>query len=209
MKGKKKGPEENTMFFSTFRSPWEIQLFLDSIPYNSVVECKSPKRVFSGRSAHCFEGALFAAACLRGLGHPPLLVDLKAWNDDDHVIAVFREKNYWGAVAKSNFTTLRYREPVYRSLRELAMSYFDFYFNTLGQKTLRAYSRPLRLVRFDKRDWMETDEDLEYIGDAFQNLVYFPLLDDEQAAVLSPVAKGLLEAGLMGSNPAGLYVPEE
>jgi len=104
---------------------------------------------------------------------------------------------------------LRYREPVYRSLRELAMSYFDFYFNTLGQKTLRAYSRPLRLVRFDKRDWMDTDEDLEYIGDAFQNLVYFPLLDDEQAAVLSPVAKGLLEAGLMGSNPAGLYVPEE
>ncbi len=139
----------------------------------------------------------------------PLLVDLKAWNDDDHVIAVFRERNYWGAVAKSNFTTLRFREPVYRSLRELAMSYFDFYFNTIGQKTLRAYSRPLRLVRFDGRNWMETDEDLEYIGDAFEKLTYFPLLDEDQAAALSPVAKDLLEAGLIGSNPAGLYVPEE
>ena len=196
------------MFRNEFRSPWEIQLFLDSIPYNSVVECKSPKRVLSGRSAHCFEGALFAAACLRGLGHPPLLVDLKAWNDDDHVIAVFREKNCWGAVAKSNFTTLRFREPVYRSLRELAMSYFDFYFNVLGEKTLRARSRPLKLGQFDARNWMETDEDLEYIGDAFAKLPYYPLIEKGREKTLSLADSDLVQAGLLGSNPAGLYVPK-
>ena len=100
-----------------FRTPWEIQSFLNSIPYNPKEECKSPRRVFEERTAHCFEGALFAASRLRVLGLPPLLMDLRAWNDDDHVIALFKSEGCWGAVAKSNFTTLRYREPVYRTLR--------------------------------------------------------------------------------------------
>ena len=194
---------------NSFSTPWEIQCFLSSIPYNSKVECKSPKRVLTERTAHCFEGALFAASRLRVLGHPPLLMDLKAWNDDDHVIALFKSGPCWGAVAKSNFTTLRFREPVYRSLRELAMSYFDFYFNTLGQKTLRAYSAPLRLSRFDRREWTDTDEDLEYIGDAFGRLRYFPLLAPGQEERLSPVEGDLLRAGLLGSNPAGLFAPSE
>ena len=148
-----------------FSSPWEIQRFLSAIPYNSKEECKSPKRVLAERNAHCFEGALFAASRLRELGYPPLLMDLRAWNDDDHVIALFKERGRWGAVAKSNFTTLRFREPVYRTLRELAMSYFDFYFNTLGQKTLRAYSRPLKLSRFDEKNWTETEDDLDEAGE--------------------------------------------
>ena len=135
-------------------------------------------------------------------------MDLRAWNDDDHVIALFKERGRWGAVAKSNFTTLRFREPVYRTLRELAMSYFDFYFNTLGQKTLRAYSRPLKLSQFDEKNWTETEDDLEYIGDAFSKLPYYELLDAEQVARLVEVDGDLLKAGLIGSNPAGLYVPE-
>lgn len=191
-----------------FSSPWEIQRFLSAIPYNSKEECKSPKRVLAERNAHCFEGALFAASRLRELGYPPLLMDLRAWNDDDHVIALFKERGCWGAVAKSNFTTLRFREPVYRTLRELAMSYFDFYFNTLGQKTLRAYSRPLKLSQFDEKNWTETEDDLEYIGDAFSKLPYYELLDAEQVARLVEVDGDLLKAGLIGSNPAGLYVPE-
>ncbi len=190
-----------------FSSPWEIQRFLSAIPYNPKEECKSPKRVLAERNAHCFEGALFAASRLRELGYPPLLMDLRAWNDDDHVIALFKERGRWGAVAKSNFTTLRFREPVYRTLRELAMSYFDFYFNTLGQKTLRAYSRPLKLAQFDGKNWMETDVDLVYIGDAFRALPYYELLDSDQVAHLVEVDEDLLKAGLMGSNPAGLYVP--
>lgn len=197
------------MFRPDFGSPADIQRFLDSIPYNAQEECKSPRRVLSEQTAHCFEGALFAAACLREIGYPPLLVDLRAWNDDDHVIAVFRRTGCWGAVAKSNFTTLRFREPVYRTLRELAMSYFDFYFNTMGQKTLRAYSSPLKLEQFDGRRWAEADEDLEYIADGFSRLRYYPLIDGEQIAGLSPVPADLLRAGLQGSNPAGLYVPKE
>jgi len=197
------------MFRSGFRSPAEIQRFLDSIPYNAKEECKPPKGVFTRKTAHCFEGALFAAACLRELGYPPLLVDLRAWNDDDHVIAVFRERGCWGAVAKSNFTTLRFREPVYRNLRELAMSYFDFYFNTLGQKTLRAYSRPLKLERYDGRRWADGDDDLEYIADGFNRLPYYSLLGEEQIAGLSPGPDHLLQAGLAGSNPEGRYVPKD
>lgn len=192
-----------------FDTPWAIQQFLSAIPYNPKEECKSPGRVLLEGNAHCFEGALFAASRLRRIGHPPLLVDLKAWNDDDHVIAVFKEDGCWGAVAKSNFTTLQFREPVYRSLRELAMSYFDLYFNTLGEKTLRAYSSVMRLAQFDDRNWMETDDDLEYIGDAFSSLRYHDLVAPEQIGRLSPVSDDLMKAGLLRSNPAGLYKPSK
>ena len=191
-----------------FAAPIDIQHYLNALPYNPKPECKSPARVLREGTAHCFEGALFAASRLRTLGYPPLLMDLRAENDDDHVIALFREKGCWGAVAKSNFTTLRYREPVYRTLRELAMSYFDFYFNVLGEKTLRARSRPLKLGQFDSRNWMETDEDLEYIGDAFTKLPYYPLIEKGREKTLSPADADLVQAGLLGSNPAGLYVPK-
>ncbi|MEA4880330.1 MAG: hypothetical protein VB045_02500 [Synergistaceae bacterium] len=192
----------------SFATPLKIQHFLNALPYNPKPECKSPTRVLRDGTAHCFEGALFAASKLRNLGFPPLLMDLRAENDDDHVIALFKKDGCWGAVAKSNFTTLRYREPVYRTLRELAMSYFDFYFNVLGEKTLRARSRPLKLGQFDSRNWMETDEDLEYIGDAFTKLPYYPLIEKGREKTLSLADPDLVQAGLLGSNPAGLYVPK-
>jgi len=188
-------------------SPWKVQQFLDSIEYNPNSESRSPRLVLETGRAHCFEGALFAAACLRNMGHPPLLVDLRAVNDDDHVIAVFRERGLWGAVAKSNFTTLRYREPVYRSLRELSMSYFDLYFNTLGEKTLRAYSRPLDLSRYDGDDWMTAVSSLEYIGDELDRIIHYPLVDDVSISALSPASPILLESGLLGSKPEGLFRP--
>ena len=191
-----------------FAAPVDIQYFLNALPYNPKPECKSPARVLREGTAHCFEGALFAASRQRTLGYPPLLMDLRAENDDDHVIALFREKGCWGAVAKSNFTTLRYREPVYRTLRELAMSYFDFYFNVLREKTLRARSRPMKLEQFDSLNWMETDEDLEYIGDAFTKLSYYPLIEKGREESLSLADPDLVQAGLLGSNPAGLYVPK-
>ncbi|TNF40384.1 MAG: hypothetical protein EP313_04590, partial [Bacteroidetes bacterium] len=142
----------------------KIQEFLDSIPYNTTKRTLSPLLVMKERMAHCMDGGLFAAAALRRLGYPPLIVDLTAENDDDHIIAVFREGGCWGAVAKSNTTVLRFREPVYRTLRELAMSYFDMYYNLNGQKSLRSYSRTIDLSRFDDRNWETTEEDLEYIG---------------------------------------------
>jgi hypothetical protein len=99
------------------------------MPYHLAGTAWSPRRVLRERTAHCLEGAVFAAAALRVLGFPPLLLDLEAVQDTDHVVAVFRSRGHWGAIAKSNFSGLRYREPVYRSVRELIMSYFDGYIN--------------------------------------------------------------------------------
>ena len=145
--------------------PEKIQAFLDSeVAYNKEPHgptCRSPRRVLSDRLAHCAEGAFFAAAALRVNGHLPLIVDLAAVRDDDHLLAVFREHNHWGAIAKSNYAGLRFREPVYRTIRELAMSYYEHYYNLKGEKTLRAHStRPLNLTRFDRRAWMTTEENL-------------------------------------------------
>ena len=145
--------------------PEKIQAFLDTqVAYNKEPHgptCRSPRRVLSDRLAHCAEGAFFAAAALRVNGHLPLIVDLEAVRDDDHLLAVFREHNHWGAIAKSNYAGLRFREPVYRTIRELAMSYYEHYYNLKGEKTLRAHStRPLNLTRFDRRAWMTTEENL-------------------------------------------------
>jgi len=154
--------------------------------------------VIKKRSAHCFEGALFAAATLQFSGYRPLIVDLKAYNDDDHVIAVFKQDGHWGAVAKSNFTSLRFREPVYRSLRELVMSYFDFYFNTDGDKSLRSYSLPLDLTLYNPRHWATTDEDLEYIGDKLEKIHHFPVVDKKMIKNLKKQAILCFRQGCWG-----------
>lgn len=196
-------------FIHQFKKPYDIQLFLDSVPYNPNAECRSPRKVIAEQKAHCFEGALFAAAMLRELGFKPLIVDMMAENDDDHVIAVFKIRNKWGAIAKSNTTALRYREPVYASLRELIMSYFDFYFNTLGDKSLRSFSRPVDLSRFDRKNWSESDDDLEYIGDYLTRISHTTLLDTESITNLQRVDQKLMDAVFLGANVAGLFKPEE
>src|SRR5467141_3058989 len=124
------------------KGPHGIQKFLDDAPYHLADTAWSPRRVLAEKTAHCLEGAIFAAAALRANGYPPLIIDFEARRDTDHVLAVYQNDGYWGAIAKSNFTGLRYREPVYRSLRELAISYFEDYFNLLGERTLRKYSAP-------------------------------------------------------------------
>jgi hypothetical protein len=199
--------KEEKDFFIKLSNPDKIQGFLDSIDYNPAYECRSPRWVLRKRSAHCFEGALFAAAALNSLGHKPLLLDMKAFNDDDHVIALFKRKDRWGAVAKSNFTTLRFREPVYRSLRELVMSYYDFYFNIAGDKSLRSYSVPLDLSIFDSLNWRTTDEDLEYIGDKLEKIRHTRIVNDDMINNLSKASKSMLDAGMMGSKIEGLFKP--
>jgi hypothetical protein len=194
--------------FRKLDDPNKIQGFLDSIDYNPNYECRSPRWVIKKRSAHCFEGALFAAAVLSYHGRKPLLIDMKAWNDDDHVIAIFKEDGHWGAVAKSNFTSLRFREPVYRSIRELIMSYFDFFFNLNGEKSLRSYSLPLDLTIYNNRKWATTDEDLEYIGDKIESLHHFDVVTPKMIKNLRRASETMLKAGLMGSNEAGLYKPK-
>ncbi|MBC7257623.1 MAG: hypothetical protein H5T65_00065 [Chloroflexi bacterium] len=198
--------DEEQAILASLSTPARVQDFLDSIPYTTDHQTRSPRRVLRDRCAHCTEGAIFAAAALRFHGHPPLVVDLRAENDDDHVIAVYRWRGHWGAVAKSNFVGLRYHEPIFRNLRELALSYFEEYFNTLGEKTLRAYSRPLDLSVFDSIHWMTTEQDLEIIGARLDRVRHYPLLDAEAAHNLRPVDKRMYDAGFLGTDMAGVYV---
>lgn len=200
--------DEERALLASLSTPARVQDFLDSIPYTTDHQTRSPRRVMRDRCAHCTEGAIFAAAALRFHGYPPLIVDLRAENDDDHVIAVYRWRGCWGAVAKSNFVGLRYREPIFRNLRELALSYFEEYFNTLGEKSLRAYSRPLDLTLFDALHWMTTEQDLEFVGERLDRMRHYPLLDDEAIRNLRPVDKRMYDAGFLGTDMAGVYIAQ-
>ena len=195
--------------FKKLGRPIEIQRWLNRIAYDPEYATSSPRLVIRDRKANCFEGAIFAAAALRETGHPPLLVDIRSWNDDDHVLAVFKERGHWGAVAKSNFTVLRFREPVYRSVRELVMSYFDVYFNAIGQKTMRSFSRPFDLSRFDRRSWTTADEDLGYIGDALDAAAHVRVMTPAMVRALNPADPDLVRAGLLGSKKSGLFKPKK
>jgi len=199
--------EEELRVLERLDSPPAIQGFLDAMPYNPEPVCRSPRGVLRLRRAHCMEGALFAAAAIERLGQPPLVVDLRADNDDDHVIALFRDGRRWGAVAKSNTTLLRMRHPVYRTVRELALSYFPFYFNTDGAMTMRSYSVPLDLGRFDDRLWRTTAADLEFIGGALDRLRHTPVVDEECARRLSEAPAYLMDACFAGAVPEGLFKP--
>jgi hypothetical protein len=185
------------------RTPHGIQRALDVMPYHHAPTAWSPRRVLRERRAHCLEGAVFAAAALRVLGYPPLLLDLEAVQDTDHVLAVYRERGHWGAIAKSNFTGLRYREPVHRSVRELVMSYFEGYINLRGDRTLRAYSSPVNLGRFDRGrpGWMTTDGDVWWIAEHLVGVRHHRLLRPGMIQRLHRVDRRSLSAGLVGYRP--------
>jgi len=187
-------------------SPIEIQVFLNTIPYSSDEFYRCPLRLLRERKAHCFDGALFAAMALRRIGHPPLILELiPNERDDDHILALFKRYDHWGAVAQSNFTGLRYREPVYRSLRELVMSYFEDFFNSAGEKTLVGYRGPINLKVFDRLNWMTSDSDLERLSTEMDRYYIHTILSSEMTSRLAPVDERSLRAGLMGANPTGLF----
>jgi hypothetical protein len=191
-----------TRVLRALKTPEKVQRFLDAeIAYNKEPDgetIRSPRRVLRDEVAHCLEGALLGAAALRVQGFPPLLLDLEASHDDDHVLAVFKLHGHWGAVAKSNYSGLRFREPVYRSLRELAMSYFEHYFNASREKTLRNYSRPVNLSRFDRIGWMSAEADLWPISDHLASIPHVPLLTQGAVRRLARVDDRMFAAGLAG-----------
>jgi hypothetical protein len=187
------------------RTPGRIQSFVDSLAYRVEDDPGSPRRVLAERRANCYDGALFAAAALRRLGHRPLLVDLQAVRDDDHVLAAFRERGHWGAVAKSNFAGLRFREPVFRSVRELALSYFEDYFNLKGEKTLRNYSVPFDLSRLDALEWTFRDDHLRDIAGRLDGSRHHRLLSAEMERALGRVDARSLRAGMVGTDMAGVH----
>ena len=192
---------------SRLTTPGAVQRFLDGLRYSDDGRYRSPRSVLRDRRAHCFDGALFAAAALRRLGHEPLLVDLRAVRDDDHVIALFRSRGRIGAVAKSNFVGLRYREPIHRTVRELVLSYFEPYYNLRREKTLRSFSGPVSLRPFDRLEWLTRDETMDLIAERLDAARHFPLVTRAQAARLSPVDDRSYRAGMVGVNAAGLYRP--
>jgi len=179
-------------------TPEKIQKYLDDLPYNKERNgetCYSPRLVIRNNTAHCFEAALFAAAALRVGGRPPLILDLESVRDDDHVIAVYRSDGCWGAIAKSNYAGLRFRSPVYRTLRELALSYFEHYYNLKGEKTLRAYSRPVSLARFDSIDWMTSEKPLWAIPEFLVDIKHTPIFNLTRRMFMD---ERLYKAGLVG-----------
>lgn len=194
--------------FRGFKSPRHIQDFLDGIAYSTDPVYRSPRSVLRDRKAHCFDGALFAAASLRFLGYPPLIIDLLAENDDDHLLAVFRDDGLWGAVAKSNFTGLRFREPIHRTLRELVLTYFEQFFNTRGAKSLRRFTRPLNLAKLDALRWMTSDEQLEIIVEQVDAGRQTAIVPSHLLPRLARVDRRSFEAGMAGADPAGLFTPK-
>ena len=187
-------------------TPRKIQDFLDRLPYSVESIYRCPLRVFREHTAHCFDGALFGAAALRRLGYPPLVLNMPAIvEDDDHLLALYNRDGHWGAVAKSNFVGLRFREPIYRNLRELVMSYFEQFYSLERKKSLRSYTMPLNLKAFDKLNWMMSDEPLERIGERLDEIRKVPLLTRRMVAGLSLVDERSYKAGLLGANKAGLY----
>ncbi len=193
--------------FTFIKNLYDIQLFLDDLPYSTDSFYRCPQRVLQDRKAHCFDGAVFAAAALRHLGYPPLILNLFAERDDDHLLALFKQDGLWGAIGKSNFVGLRFREPIHRSLRELVMTYFENYYNIEGEKTLRSYTRPLNLSQFDALDWLHNDEAMEVIADRLDQLPTFQLLSIQSLQRLHPMDRRSYEAGMWGTDPEGLYQP--
>ena len=167
---------------ATSTTPIKIQNFLDTLPMNwekNGDTHRSPREALAARKAHCIEGALIAAAALWIAGEPPLLMDLWASEErdgEDHVVALYKRGAYWGAISKTNHVSLRFRDPIYRTLRELALSYFhEWFVNSTGEKTLEAYSKPYNLSRLGT-GWVAAAEGLWYLDDVLNALPHYPLV---------------------------------
>jgi len=174
-------------------TPHKIQDFLDSVPINFEKRgdtCLSPKKVLEKEKAHCIEGALLAATALWIAGERPLLLDFKTTpEDEDHVVALYKQNGYWGAISKTNHAVLRFRDPIYRTVRELALSYFHEYFMLEnGKKTLKSYSRPFSLKQFGTK-WITSEKNLWYIASALDRSPHFSFVPKENRRHIRPVSK--------------------
>jgi hypothetical protein len=192
--------------FNSLDRPARIQAFLNTVPYSEDHFYRCPLRLLRDNKGHCFDGALFAAAALRRLGFPPLILEfIPNERDDDHIIAVFKQRGHWGSVGQSNFTGLRFRDPVFRSPRELVMSYWGDFFNAAGEMTLRGYRGPLNLAAFDRLDWMTSDASLDALADGMDRYRIIPVITEDMASDLDLADERSVRAGLLGANPQGLF----
>ena len=188
------------------RTPAHIQRFLDELPYDEKGGASSPRVVMRNDKAQCYSGVLFACAALRELGYAPRLLWIDAVTDDGHALALYERGGLWGSVAKSNYTTIRSREPIYPYIA-LGLSYFDGYFNPLGKRTMRAFTVPVELEQFESRGWRFAEDRLLYIDRAIDTAPRAWVLPRGSAKQISPVRDQLRKAGLLGANPKGLWRP--
>jgi hypothetical protein len=186
------------------RTPAHIQQYIDELDYEEKGGAASPRAVMRSGKAQCFSGVLFACAALRELGHPPRLMYIDAASDDGHCLALYESGGQWGALAKSNFTTLRSREPIYPYLA-LGLSYFEGFFNQYGKRTMRSFTVPVELERFESRGWRFSNGDLPYIDRAIDTAPKAWVLRRRSIRQLSQVNELLRKAGLFGSKAEGLW----
>ena len=192
-------------FLRELSSPAKIQTFLDGLAYRCEDGHLSASAALREERAHCFDGALLAAAALRRGGLKPALIDLCAERDDDHVICGFLWRGRWGAIAKSNFPGLRFREPVFRSARELVLSYFEFYFNLDGEKSLRSFSVPMPLPSVTRIDWECDSAEGERIVELLTRQRHYSILLPRQEGRLRPLDERLYRSQMIGVNRKGAY----
>ncbi len=191
-------PARELRSLRALKTPARIQKFVDALEYKYADTAGSPLRTLRERKGHCLEGAMVAAAALRVNSYPPLLMDLESVRDDDHVVALYRENGLWGGIAKSNFAGLRFRAPVYRTLRELALSYFEQYYNLRGERTLRSYSGAVNLERLDHLHWMTSEEEVWCVPELLIAARHYPLFPDKVARALPRLDRRSFEAGMHG-----------
>jgi len=191
---------------ASLKTPGHIQRYLDELDYDTADGAASPRVVMRTGKAHCYSGVLFACAALRELGHPPRLMFIDAVSDDGHCLALYQVGDAWGALAKSNFTTIRSREPVY-SYIALGLSYFDGYFNAWGKRTMRSFTEPVDLERFEARGWRFAENKLKYIDRAIDDAPLAWKLERGAVPRISRATEPLRRAGLLGANPEGLWRP--
>ena len=179
--------------FDRLRTPQKIQDYLDDLKVNFEVSGEtymSARRVLKAKMAHCFEGALLAAAALAYHGQKPLLLDFQTvLAEDDHVIALFQQNGRWGSLSKTNHSVLRYRDPVYESPRELAMSHFHEYFLSTGKKSMRAFSKPFDLSKYPPKRWVTAGGDLDWLAEALDTSKHFPIAPKENLRLLRNASK--------------------
>ena len=177
----KNSPEYELL--TTLDTPQKVQTFLDALPFNHEQggeTCMSPLRVLRERKAHCIEGALLASVCFMRMGRKPLIANLKVMESDyDHIVAIFTENGYYGAVSKTNHPVLLYRDPIYRSVRELMMTYYhELFLYTTGEKTLLGYTKPINTRRFGSK-WITAEEDLWDIAEIMYDAPILPMVPEK------------------------------
>jgi len=208
-------PAQLRQAFRAFKAPADIQRYLDSLPYVGEERDRCPVDVMKDAQCHCLDGGLLAALAMRRIGYPGLLLDLVPASDrsgqkldDDHVLAIFHRNGGWGAVAKSNYAWLRYREPVFRSLRELVMSYFETYFSIDGLKTLRGYTRPLDISKCDHLQYAWSESGAAALYRALYRRKPISLISAKAAAELLPTDERALASGTVGVDLGWVFRPK-